>query len=105
MMVYNYKQIKHMDEKGITFKDGTEILFAECRLNWAKAKGLNFNKSFCVAERNISAKIPYFTFFMDEIIQITFKKTMIPWKNQYKKKFMDMQKKLDSFGYSSYDCS
>ena len=60
MVEYSYSKIKIINDKGITFKDGTKIIFEECRCNWAKEKELD--DTHCVAERNMSASKPYFIF-------------------------------------------
>ena len=38
MVEYSYSKIKIINDESITFKDGTKILFEECRCNWAKEK-------------------------------------------------------------------
>lgn len=105
MKEYNYKQIQHFDKNGIVFEDGTRIMYDECRKNWAETKGVKFEDTSCVAERNITAYVPYFLFYTNERIKVIFKKSILPWNTQYKKKFMNVQIKLNHLGYSTYDCS
>ncbi len=105
MLEYDYKQIKKFNEDGIVFEDGTRIKFVECRENWAKSRGVEYEDTLCVADRNISAEIPYFVFYSKKKIKILFKKSVLPWSNLCKKNFLKIQIGLNRFGYSSYDCS
>ena len=105
MIEYNYKQIQHFDKYGIIFYDGIKIIFDECQMNWAKSRGIDPEDSFCVADRNMIAEIPYFTFYTNERIKILFKRSVFPWDTKYKKAFLNIQMGLNRFGYSSYDLS
>lgn len=101
MVEYSYSKIKIINDEGITFNDGTKILFEECRCNWAKEKELD--DTHCVAERNMSASKPYFIFYSNKKVKIIFDSVFFLCKN--KKNFMNLQIKLNRLGYSSYDLS
>lgn len=105
MLEYNNKQICLIDKNGIKLSDGTTIIFDECRRNWASSRGIRYEETFCVAERNISGRIPYFMFYTNIEIKIVFKKSIFPWNKKYKRDFMNLQMALNRMGYSSYDCS
>ena len=105
MIEYNYKQIQRFDKYGIIFYDGIKIIFDECRINWAKSRGIKPEDTFCVADRNRIAEIPYFTFYTNERIKVLFKRSIFPWDTKDKKAFLNIQMGLNRFGYSSYDLS
>jgi hypothetical protein len=102
MVEYSYSKIKIINDEGITFKDGTKILFEECRRNWAKVKKLDINDTHCVAERNISSSEPYYIFYSNKKVKIVFDSMFFLCK---KKNFMNLQIKLNRLGYSSFDLS
>lgn len=58
MKEYSYKDIQKITEVSILFKNGFEILFEECRKEWALENRIIFDESYCVAKRNILAEIP-----------------------------------------------
>ena len=105
MIEYSFNQIKLIDENGITFKDGTRLIFEECRHNWALYKGLSVDDTKCVAERDITAPKPYFLFYSNDRIKVIFNNTFFLRKYRNKKQFLDLQIRLNRLGYSSYDIS
>lgn len=70
MKVYSYKNIKCITGLGITFMDGYNIVFEECRKEWSKAKKIDITESHCVAERDLLAKEPYFLFYSKDRVKI-----------------------------------
>lgn len=95
---YSATQITGMDASGILFDDGQSIFFQECVMNFSRA--YPESRSKCVAERNLYAPKPYFEFY-------TCGKSMIvqfdePGR-QGQKAFLDFQKRLESYGYTTYD--
>ena len=105
MKEYNFKQIKSLNKSGIQFEDGQIIIFEECRVNWANSRAVNYEDSYCVADRNISENIPYFLFYTNEKIKVLFPKSIFPWISKHEKMFLKLQMGLNRIGYSSYDCS
>ncbi|MCR5737314.1 MAG: hypothetical protein K6G64_06670 [Eubacterium sp.] len=105
MKTYSYKQITSINKRGINFVDGSTFLFEECKKNWAASRNMNLEDNICVAERDASAKIPYFLFYADEKVKIQYKKSFFSWNDKSKRKFASMQIKLNRLGYSSFDLS
>ncbi len=105
MKEYNYADIIKIDENGITLKDDTRLPFDECAANWVKSHSLNNGDSVCVAERDISAQIPYFLFYTDKKIKIFFLSRFLFWEFKRKKEYMILQKKISDYGYTTYDLS
>lgn len=105
MKEYNYKSIKKFNKLGIEFKDGCIINFNECRENWADSRKINNTDTVCVADRFFSINYSYFIFYTNERIKIVFTKSIFPWDNKHRKKFLEIQIGLNRYGYSSFDCS
>lgn len=99
---YNYHSIKQISKKGIMFHDDYFMDFELCRLNWAKKNNIAKDECFCVAERDVTAKPPYFLFYAEEEVMVSFKKDFFSlWdKNFHKLKFF-----IDEVGYSTFDLS
>lgn len=91
MNEYSYTEIQEVDKLGVHFKDGKEINFEECRLNWIEDKKLNYEDSFCVAERNIDVKVPYFMFYDQDRTKVIFKKSRLPFRDKSQKQFLKMR--------------
>ena len=85
MVEYSYNKIKIINDEGITFKDGTIIIFEECRRNWAEAKDICINDTRCVAERNMSANEPYYIFYSNNKVKIVFDSVFFLCKYKNKK--------------------
>lgn len=97
---YSNTKITGIDDSGILFEDGQSIFFQECAQNFARS--YPESKGNCIAERNAAAQPPYFEFY-------TCGKSMIvqfdaPGKHG-QKAFREFQKRLESYGYSTYDLS
>ena len=104
MKVYLDKDIEGIYEDKIVFNDGYIINFDECRRNWAENNNCTYEKSYCIASRNILDKYPSFTFYSKDKIRIDFKYFKI-YKVLATKKFNQFNLKLYSLGYSTYDMS
>lgn len=74
MKEYSYKDIQTITKVGILFRDGFELLFEECRNEWSIENHIKEDESYCVAERDSLAKIPYFLFYSKNRIKILFDK-------------------------------
>lgn len=105
MKDYCYKEIQLLNETGVYFKDGKAISFLECRKNWANSRNISIDESFCVAERNINAEVPYFRFYDNEGTKVLFHKAKCHFISKYRKSFLKFQIDLNRVGYSTYDCS
>ena len=103
MREYSYKDIQKITKTGILFRDGFELLFEECRNEWSVEKGMNKEQSFCVAERDCLAKIPYFLFYSKKRVKVLFDKKGIWSKKKNEKYFHNLQVVLNRLGFSSYD--
>lgn len=100
---YSYKDIQKITEVGILFRDGFELLFEECRNEWAVENKINGDQSCCVAERDSLAKVPYFLFYSKRKVKVLFDKKGILGKKRNENDFQNMQVILNRFGFSSYD--
>ena len=105
MKEYNYKSIKHMNEKHIEFNDGTIIDFEECRRNWSASHEIETDDSTCIADRNIVSDSPFFVFYSNEKIKVIFTDKLLVFKSKNKKEFRRFQLQLNKINYSSYDCT
>lgn len=95
----SFLEIKDIDSKGITFIDGTLIVFKDCIKQ-------RYNSETCVAERDILAKPPYFEFFTpDKPTKIIFDRTGLFSNSKNLTNFRKLQNMIIDFGYSSYDLS
>ncbi len=91
-----YTDIKSIDNEKILFKDGTSIVFLEC-------VNKKYPSSTCVAERDYSAKPPYFEFFTPvKPTRIVFVKF---FKSSNSNDFLKLQKLIVNLGYTTYDLS
>ena len=66
---------------------------------------INCSDTVCVADRFLSDDEAYFLFYTNDRVKIVFKKAFFIWKSKRRKKFMEIQMRLNNFGYSSFDCS
>lgn len=97
-LIMSFSEIKSFDKKGIHFKNGDSISFAECI-------GKRYNSSTCVAERDILAIPPYFEFFSPKPTRIVFNRKGILSGKQNHRDFLRFQCALNKLGYSTYDLS
>lgn len=58
-MKYSFSDIIKTDKSGIYFSNGHQILFESCKNEFNKLHNTNTN---CVAQRDITARPPYFEF-------------------------------------------
>ena len=94
-----YFDIRAVDEDGITFVNGDEIVFVDCI-------GKRYHSATCVAERDITASPPYFEFFTPyKPTRIIFNKEGLLSKSINRKNFLRLQMQINDIGYSSYDLS
>ncbi len=103
MKVYSYKNIKCITGLGITFMDGYNIVFEECRKEWSKAKKIDITESHCVAERDLLAKEPYFLFYSKDRVKIIFNNKGIFSKKRNRYQFHKLHMILNGFGKRSFD--
>ena len=103
MKEYSYKDILKITKAGILFKDGFELLFEECRNEWSIERKIKGGESYCVAERDSLAKIPYFLFYSKDKVKVLFDKKGILCKKRNSDEFHNLQVILNRFGFSSYD--
>lgn len=96
---YSFSEIKNINRNGIAFISGEKINFRECIKR-------RYNSETCVAERDISAKPPYFEFFTsNKPIKIVFDKKGLFSKLKNSNYFLKLQMMIIEYGYSSYDLS
>ena len=100
-------EIVNINSSGITVKNGKtdiEISFAECAKNYANEKSLE--NSRCVATTDITKLT--FTFFTHPNIKVVFKKHFFKdlfFGSSAVSKFLELQKAINKYGYTSYDLS
>lgn len=102
-----YSEIINISSTGITLKHkGSNIFvsFKECTKNYAKQNSLETSK--CVAVRDITSLT--FTFYTNPKIKLVFKKNF--FKNLFSgksavSKFLDLERAIKNFGFTSYDLS
>ena len=88
---------------GIAFVDGFNIMFDECKKEWSKEKKISSIESYCVAERDILAKEPYFLFYSTERVKIIFNNKGIFSRKRNMQQFLKLQMILNEFGVKSFD--
>lgn len=99
----SFSDILTVDENGISFKDGEKVSFNECAANFKNAYSLNQSK--CVAERDITANPPYFAFYTNNKLRLVFDCCGLFSKSRNKKRFTDLQLKIQKTGFTTYDLS
>lgn len=96
-----------VNEAGITVIENsvkTFIAFDECAINYAKEKSIQESK--CVALRDITKC--EFVFFTSPKTVLVFKGGFLKYircKKTAIDKFIDLQRKIEEYGYTSYDLS
>lgn len=103
MKVYSYTDILMVTKYGIEFKDGFKISFQECRKEWSELKKIDYEETYCVAERESLSNYPYFVFYSKSKIKVKFDKKGFLSRKRNKDDFQSMQILLNRFGFSSYD--
>lgn len=99
---YNYRSVKKISKKGILFHDGFFVDFELCRSNFAEKHNIHMDEVTCVAERDITARDPYFLFFVDSGVVVYFKKDIF---GRWDKHFHDLYFGIIELGYSTFDLS
>lgn len=100
-------EIVNINSTGITLKHKTAnifVSFEECAKNYANQNFLETSK--CVAVRDITNLT--FTFYTNPKVKMVFKKSF--FKNLFSgksavRRFLDLQKSIRNFGFTSYDLS
>lgn len=99
MIQQSFSDIEALDERGIILAGGRQIIFAECA-------GGRYNSELCIAERDITAKPPYFEFFAPgEPVRIVFDGKGLFADSRNRRLFGEFQMKIKAFGYTTYDLS
>ena len=100
-------ELVNIDSSGITVKNSSAeffISFEECVKNYANENSLE--NSRCVATRDITKLT--FTFYTQPKIRVVFKKhffkDLVSGKSAVSK-FLELQKAINKYGYTSYDLS
>lgn len=100
--------VAHISKSGITLKTRESkqiyVCFDECIKNYVEEGGAKTSR--CVASRDIT-KLS-FTFYSIPKTKIIFKKSFpmdLILRKAARKKFLNLQKQISKFGYSSYDLS
>ena len=100
-------EIVDINRSGVTVKSGKtdiKICFDECAKNYANEKSLETSR--CVATRDITRLT--FTFYTHPKIKVVFKKHFLKDLFSGKsavRKFLELQKAINKYGYTSYDLS
>lgn len=100
-------EVLDINPSGITIKNKNSeifVCFEECARNYANEKSLEANK--CIATRNITKLT--FTFYTDPKSKVVFKKHFIRDLLSGKSavsRFLELQKAINKYGYTSYDLS
>lgn len=100
----SYREIHTVDSEGITLKDERKINFQECMLSWQKESGTD--QTTGIGKRDICAAPPYIELY--GIIchyKILFDEKGIMAKSRNQKNFHQLQFKILSYGYSTFDLS
>lgn len=95
--------IKLLTAQGILLENGDFIDFAECAANFAALHG---GSGRCVGERDITGSNPSFGFYTAPLTtHIFFMPRGLFGQRKALRRFHEMQRKLESFGYTTYDMS
>lgn len=103
MKKYNYTDIISINSNGIIFNDSHEVQFDECRHQWAEENNIEYKDSVCIATRLYSKKDKYFIFYTKERTMLLFKFKGIFGRRKSKNKFIELQFKLNKYGFTSFD--
>ena len=94
----HFSEVKTVDGNGITFKDGTQILFRDC--------GGLYDSETCVAERDVTAAPPYFSFSTPEQpTRIIFDRSGMFSASENRNDFRSLQLSIIKAGYKTFDLS
>ena len=104
MKEYDYCDVIELSDTGIEFRDGYILKFENCIKDWAIAKGIPVSENICVGCRNITASIPCFIFYCDEIqIKIYCRYEGLFRKKRAERAFLKLQTHLNNLGYTTFD--
>lgn len=103
MKEYRYKDIEKIEKHFICFNDGYKISLNECRFEWAKAHNIDFEDNFCIGERDILTKPPFFLFYNKEKVKVVFTNNGILNFGMSKKSFSELHITLMKLGYKTFD--
>lgn len=93
--------IKSLTAQGIQLESGDFIDFAECAANFAALHG---GSGKCVGERDITGSNPSFGFYTAPLTtHIFFMPRGLFGRRRALRRFQEMQRQLESFGYSTFD--
>ncbi|MBR1833560.1 MAG: hypothetical protein IJ784_14235 [Ruminiclostridium sp.] len=96
----SYYDIISMNENGITFKNGKQVIFFYCigRNNYYSEK--------CIGERNALADPPYVEFFTgNSNIRVVFDKTGMLEKKNNQRDFAQFHIDIQKYGYTTFNLS
>jgi hypothetical protein len=95
--IYSDKMILDMDKSGIILKSGYQISFLACNQKWNSIKN---SHSKCIGERDITAKYPYYIFYLEKRI------IKLEIRSFFKKKiFNSIKHHIEISGYTTFDLS
>lgn len=93
--------IKSLTSQGILLESGDFINFAECAVNFAAIHG---GSGKCVGERDITGSNPSFGFYTAPLTtHIFFMPRGLFGRRRALRRFHEMQRLLESFGFSTFD--
>ena len=104
---YTENEIAGISPNGISLKNMKFINFRECAYNFQQVHG---GKGTCVAERDITGTNPSFGFYTAPKTTHIFFLPKSKIKEFFSKRntlqrFQDLQKQIESFGFTTYDMS
>lgn len=103
-MQYRYQDIQTINQREMVMADGFIISLQKCNQTWKRMR--NVEVSVCVGERDITADIPFFRFFMDDkIIEILCTGKGLFRKRRGRRDFEHLRQQILRWGYSTFDLS
>lgn len=93
--------VRALTAQGILLENGSFIDFAECAANFAALHG---GSGRCVGERDITGSNPSFGFYTSPLTtHIFFMPRGCFGRRSALRRFREMQKQIESFGFTTYD--
>lgn len=99
---YDYRSIKEISKRGILFDDGFFLDFELSRINWAQNHNILLDRTYCVADRDITAPGSYFEFYFGNHVVIRFNKRIFINRRKH---FRNLRFAIEQMGYTTYDLS
>ena len=94
----HYSEVKTVEQTGILFDDGSQILFQDC--------ARMYDSDTCVAVRDVTAAPPYFEFRTPEQpIRIIFDRSGVFAADKNRKDFHSLQFAILKAGFKTFDLS